>query len=357
MEYHYRVPELKRGGPTSGPKVGVCVPTVRRGAVAEFLREWGPLWDGAADPAVTVLLFVHEDRSGKTLRSLLPSRGGIYYTSREDIQSALGAAAWIISTGSGASRSFPMYLAWKAGCDYVITLDDDCYPQADSAKRFIERHLEAFTRDRWFRTIAGDEPRGIPYERLGDLPVRVNHGLWVDVPDLDGPTSLVRIREPRTPVLPTGSTVIPPGMAFPLSAMNVCYHRSVVPVAYHLLMGLETVGFDRFDDIWSGLLVKRVLDYMGWYVTTGEPFVRHVKRSNRFTNLRQEALGLQIHEYFWEYVLETPLGPGLSPTDAYRALALRVSEFPSRYPDLPCPAGYFKRLSEAMIAWSGLFSA
>ncbi len=250
-----------------------------------------------------------------------------------------------------------MYLAWKNGCEYIITLDDDCYPQACPKHSFIERHLQAFKRDRWFRTIEGDQPRGIPYERLGHLPIRVNHGLWLDVPDLDGPTSLVRIREPRTPLLPTGSAVVPPGMAFPLSGMNVCYHRSVVPAAYQLLMGLEMVGFDRFDDIWSGLLLKRVLDYMGWYVTTGEPFVRHAKLSNRFFNLRQEALALQIHEYFWEYVLETPLENGLSLTDAYQALARRVSEFPRCYPDLPCPTGYFGRLSEAMIIWSELFSS
>jgi hypothetical protein len=248
-----------------------------------------------------------------------------------------------------------MYLAWRASCEYIITLDDDCYPQPDEAPWFIERHLQAFRHDRWFRTILGDEPRGIPYEHLGDLAVRLNHGLWSDVPDLDGPTSLVRMREARTAVLPRGHDVVPPGMAFPLCAMNVCYHRSVVPAAYNLLMGLDTIGLDRFDDIWSGVLLKRILDYMGWYATSGEPFVRHIKRSNPFANLRREALGIEIHEYLWEYILDATLDAGLTVTGAFKALAQRVAAFPQRYPALPCPDGYFPRLADAMVTWAELF--
>ncbi len=245
-----------------------------------------------------------------------------------------------------------MYLAWREGCDFIITLDDDCYPEADD---FIERHLESFRRDRWFRTIAGDSPRGLPYERLGQLPVALNHGLWSESPDLDGPTSLMRIREPRSPILPRAHEVVPPGMALPLCAMNVCYRRDVIPAAYNLLMGFETEGFDRFDDIWSGLILKRVLDYMGWYATSGEPFVRHVRRSNPFVNLRREALGIQIHERLWDFILDAQLPHGLDVRGAFLAIAERLRLFPSQHPDVPSPTGYFARVADAMGLWSALF--
>jgi hypothetical protein len=137
--------------------------------------------------------------------------------------------------------------------------------------------------------------------------------------------------------------------------MNVCYHRSVIPAAYNLLMGLEVTGLDRFDDIWSGLLLKRVLDYKGWYATTGEPFVRHIKRSDYFTNLRKEALGIHIHEHLWDYLLDAPLEPGLTVASAFVALAEHVHRFPERFPDVPCPDGYFARMADAMVTWTELF--
>jgi hypothetical protein len=136
--------------------------------------------------------------------------------------------------------------------------------------------------------------------------------------------------------------------------MNVCYHRRIIPAAYNLLMGLESVGLDRFDDIWSGLLLKRVLDYKGWYATTGEPYVRHLKRSNRFTNLRREALGLEIHEQLWDYILDAPLPSNLSVTDAFKTLAEHVRAFPERRL-VPASNGYFGKLGDAMITWAQLF--
>lgn len=335
--------------------VGICVPTVREDAIRDFLSAWHPFWQTEPGSPLAVRLFVHEDHPRKTFDLRTRNALTIRHTAHDDITSELHSREWIIPRGSGACRSFPMYLAWKAGSDYVITMDDDCHPEGGRGRQFLHDHLKSFERDRWFRTISGDEPRGIPYQSLGRLAVRVNHGLWTDVPDLDSPTALVRMREAKPVALRRGHEVVPPGMAFPLCAMNVCYHRDVMPAAYNLLMGLESEGLDRFDDIWSGLLIKRVLDYMGWYATSGEPFVRHLKKSNAFTNLRKEALGIQIHEQLWEYILDTPLQPDLTLCGAYLALAGRLRRFPEAFPALPCPAGYFPRLADAMVSWVELF--
>ena len=339
----------------SETSVGICVPTNREDAVREFLESWRPYWSRDAASPILVQVFIHEDRPDQTFRFENHESLVVTHTSQRDISTILGDRGWIIPRESAACRSFPLYLAWRTGCDYIIALDDDCHPESEEGANFLPSHLAAFQRDRWFRTIGGDTPRGIPYQRLGHLPVRLNHGLWSEVPDLDSPTALVRRREPKEVCLPTGHGVIPPGMAYPMCAMNVCYHRSVLPAAYNLLMGLSAVGIDRFDDIWSGLILKRVLDYMGWYATSGEPFVRHTKRSNGFSNLRKEALGLELHEHLWEFILDAPLPPGLNVSGAFEALAHRMREFPIQHPMLPCPDGYFDRLSDAMAAWVGLF--
>lgn len=335
------------------PVIGICVPTIREEAIGRFLREWSPHWE--AEQSFTVRLFIHEDGAHRTF-ALPTGTVPCVHTSHAEMVETLGDDAWIIPRGSGACRSFPMYLAWKAGCDFVVTMDDDCYPEGADGATFLTRHVAAFTQDRWFRTIGGDEPRGIPYTRLGSLPVMVNHGLWTHVPDLDGPTALVRHRDPRPVCLPRGHNVVPPGMAFPLCAMNVCYRREVIPAAYNLLMGVGAYGFDRFDDIWSGLLLKRILDHAGWYVTSGDPVVRHSKASNPFANLRKEAGAMEVHEHLWDFLLDAPLPADADVLRLYVAMAEHLRTFPDQVPAAAEQRGYFDRLADAMTVWAGLFA-
>lgn len=337
--------------------VGICVPTIRKEQIIEFLKKWGPYWSSSGQEIYEVTLFIHEDCPTKMFQPNQSIGVEIVHTCHANIYEVLGTSEWIIPRSSGACRSFPMYLAWKHGCEYILTLDDDCYPVNGEGNSFLDMHLTAFHQDRWFRTISGEDPRGIPYQDRGHLPVLLNHGLWTGVPDLDGPTSLIQQRNSTAVVLRASQEVVPPGMWFTLCAMNVCYHRSAIPAAYNLLMGLETVGFDRFDDIWSGLLLKRIADHLGLYVTSGVPFVHHAKASNPFVNLRKEAFGIQLHEYFWRYVAAAPLDGVQTISGCYRQLADWIGFFPAAFPSAPTPPGYFERLSEAMVCWLNLFQA
>ena len=337
--------------------IGICVPTIRERQITQFLKEWAPYWSSSEQEAYKVILFMHEDHPAKIFQLPQPDGLELIHTCHADIHEALGKNEWIISRHSGACRSFPMYMAWQQGCTYILTLDDDCYPAEGYGESFLSTHLAAFNQEIWFRTISGEEPRGVPYGDRGHLPVLLNHGLWVGNPDLDGPTSLVRSRKPGSVVLRASREVIPPGMWFTLSAMNVCYHRSAIPAAYNLLMGVETFGFDRFDDIWSGLLLKRIADHLGLYVTNGLPFVRHAKASDPLQNLNKEALGIQIHEGFWRHVAAAPLSGSTTIADCYRCLAEWVKRFPREYPSIPAPHGYFELLSEAMVCWLDIFKS
>ncbi len=140
--------------------IGICVPTIRDASIRRFIAAWAPHWTNA--PEGRVILFVYEDRAVRTFA--LPASPGlrVEHTSHEDIPRVLGKDEWIIPRGSGACRSFPMYLAWQSGAEYIVTLDDDCLPDGENGQQFLATHLAAFARDRWFRTMAGDEPRGIP---------------------------------------------------------------------------------------------------------------------------------------------------------------------------------------------------
>lgn len=345
--------DSKSGSPSV--HLGVCVPTIRDAQAAEFLRCWLPLWRDNVRAATRVEVFMHEDRDTKTITFAPFGDIDLTHTCRGDLTEELGPRHWIIPRGSGACRSFPMYLAWRAGCDFVITLDDDCLPlPEETGAGFLASHLAAFTMDRWFRTVDGEEPRGIPYRERGALPVLLNHGLWTDHADLDGPTSMYHLRRPTPVSLPAGRSVVPPGMWFPLCAMNVCYHRSAIPAAYNLLMGFAEYGFDRYDDIWSGLFLKRIADHLQLYITSGEPFVRHAKASDAFVNNRREALGLQLHEYFWRHVAAVELS-GTTIAGCYAEMADWVDRFPARCTVAAEMSGYFGKLAQAMRVWLELF--
>jgi reversibly glycosylated polypeptide / UDP-arabinopyranose mutase len=333
-------------------RIAICIPSSRKDSMNKFLLEWAPILNSCDKYEITI--FVHEDKpQPNAVYTIEASNIAIKQTSQLDVEDVLGNAGWIIPRGTSACRSFPMLLAWRAGFEYIFTLDDDCYPQESS---FIEGHLSAFKLDRWFNTIEGDFARGVPYENRGQLPVRMNHGLWTEIPDLDGPTSLVRKRDPIKITLGSDHRVVPPGMFVPLCGMNICYHRSIIPAAYYLLMGLHEFGFDRFDDIWSGIIVKKILDHLGWYVTSGAPYIRHTKASNCFSNLRKEALGIHLNEYFWQHIMEAKIDAS-NVIECYKELSVWVQQFSDKKPDVPCPKGYFQKLGEAMITWADLFES
>lgn len=336
--------------------IGICIPTARISAMTEFMKRWGDVFAHAARDGLSISVFVHEDAPARTENLTFSTGIDVLRTCHTDLEDLLGEKHWIIPRRSGACRSFPMYLAWKKGCEYIVTLDDDCYPPLSAQNQFFSQHLNAFKLDRWFRTVSGVKPRGIPYTHCGTLPVILNHGVWSGEPDLDGPTSLTAENASTRVTLRAGREVVPPGMFFPLCAMNVCYHRSAIPAAYNLLMGQSLCGFDRFDDIWSGLFLKRLADHLGLYITNGVPFVHHAKASNPFVNNRKEALGLHLHEFFWKHIAAAPLKER-ELAACYAELADWVTCFPEKYPEAPSAGDYFERLGEAMRTWVRLFSS
>jgi len=331
---------------------GICVPTIREENIKSFLLHWKIL----KDSSYKIIFFIHEDKPKKSIKFLDDYPIEVVHTSQEDIERHLKKDFWIIPKKSDASRSFPMYLAWKIGCDYIITLDDDCYPiDEEKGKDFLRDHLKAFSQDRWFNTIENEIPRGIPYENKGHLSVLINHGLWRGTADLDGPTSLQHFRKKIAIQLRSSIEIIPPDVYFPLCAMNVCYHRDAIVAAYNLLMGFETFAFDRFDDIWSGIILKRIADHLGFYITNSLPFILHKKASNPFVNTRKESLGIHLNEFFWQHIDAAPLKDEKNISECYVTLAKWIKVFLKHYPQAPSVDSYFEKLSEAMIIWTKLF--
>jgi hypothetical protein len=59
----------------------------------------------------------------------------------------------------------------------------------------------------------------------------------------------------------------------------------------------------RFDDIWSGVFLKRACDVLGTQIYSGGPLCEHNKAPrSTFDDLHNEVAGLELNEHLWEVV-------------------------------------------------------
>jgi len=312
----------------------VVVPTIREQCIKEFLKAWASY--GLKLPSIIVV----EDNPTKTFDI---EGVGIDHYSWKEIDKELGEDAWIIPRRTAAIRSFGFLKAARMGADVIVTLDDDCLPL--EGEDFFNEHLKALEAVKessaWCAIVGGPLPRGMPY--LSDYrswPPMVNVGLWEGVPDYDAPTQLLRsARRSGSCILREGVASV--GQYISMCSMNLAFRVEMLPAMYFLLMG-QGYEFSRFEDIWCGILVKRICDHLRLSMSYGKPHVEHCRASDVFTNLQLEAAGLKVNEYFWKAVDDITL-TSTTVSGCYRQLA---SDLPLRL-----EGSYWEKLSQAMLIW------
>lgn len=338
----------------------LVVPSIRKDSFDRFVREWTPT--GLFDRVDLILM---EDNPQRTF-STDPSTVNQHFC-----WGNIDAVdwSWIIPRRSDTVRSFAYWWAWKKGYQYLMTLDDDCYPLAGYEELDL-LHKSMLTRTRWFNTLNSVRPRGVPYFNTGKRNVHINHGLWQGVLDYDAPQQLV---DPVPEVHSHDNRIVPHGAYHPFCGMNAMWCREAIPLSYHLLMGhavdgvdskgrwpdskgyepalaLKKLPFDRFGDIWCGIIQKKVCDHLGWVVSSGTPYIHHDRASNPFTNLRKEANGIEVNEWFWEKIDAIALPTtGMTAADCYGAIGGVISTWDGEH------QAYWKLLGTAMREWSKLF--
>lgn len=364
-------------------KIALVVPTIREDSFAQFEKRWADI--GLFDH---VHMYVMEDNPTKTFQVKTPNAS---HYSWEDIERDLPGQSWIIPRRSDTVRSYAYWRAWKDGFDFILTLDDDCYPCGESegmtytGEGFVANHLGQLTgRTRWFNTLNAVKPRGVPYFNLGKNGlVILNHGLWQNVLDYDGPTQLVA---PAPEKWTFDSKIVPNGFYFPMCGMNVMWKAEATVLMYHLLMGqwvgknkidyvthveigsgkkddrsplLSKLPFDRFGDIWCGIFMKKIADVCRLQVTSGMPHIRHERASNPFTNLKKEANGIEVNEKLWEYVdawiPQASVGPDMTTTEMLAWFYKDLGVWIGNYNEFPEHRDYFRHLGDAMQSWASLF--
>jgi hypothetical protein len=247
------------------------------------------------------------------------------------------AASYIdlIPRKSHAETSFGLLPLWSSrDWEYGFFIDDDTRPHG--LDDFFGRHIqnleyegeipEASADGPWvnvlFESFAshGLFPRGFPYGQRGQTGARgsvtlargevaLSQGLWTDVPDLDSVQilsqgSLTGIPSTRLERRDFSSTFsVAPGKYLTVCSMNLAFRREVIPAFYQLPMDDNPWHIGRFDDIWSGVIVKRAIDWIGKRILSGFPLCHHEKSPrNTFKDLLAEVPALEPNETFYQLV-------------------------------------------------------
>jgi len=319
--------------------VAVVIPTCRD---LSFLEKW------RNTDLIEAKIYVVEDKPEITIKPPKGFNCEIY--SHKEINDDLGKDSWIIARGDGGIKSYGLLKAWRDGADIIICLDDDVFPLHID---FVQQHLNQLNKkvinSNFVNSVKSDEVfmRGVPYSERKRKRVVFNMGLWTDNPDFDALTQIsyrgefYRLRKNK---------VVPKHSYFPHCVMNVAMRNEVVPIMYQLLMGPKWNMF-RFDDIWSGIFMKKICDHLDVAVTLGEPWAKHSKASNPWTNLKKESQGLEMNEKLWKYVEDIKLTE-TTYAECYWELADKLSR---ANVDWCGRKEYFENLFTAMKLWSTYF--
>jgi len=238
----------------------------------------------------------------------------------------------IIPEKCHAETSFGFLIAWEEEADVILELDDDCFHV--DGHDLIRGHLNNLlnncglivcSNSKWYNTIENLVldcsllvfPRGHPYasetrvesytwKRANDGKCALNMGLWVGHPDLDALTILYNggldgRSNIKSVGLRRGKIIVDRGTYFAICSMNTSFQRRIIPAFYQLYM--KVMGIDRFDDIWSGLFIKKIADHLGDSICLGKPLVYHDKRPrSTFKDLKAEFEGIVMNEVLWKIV-------------------------------------------------------
>jgi len=274
------------------------------------------------------------------------------------------------------------YLAAAAeGADVIVSLDDDNLAREDDIAGLFstvgDSHevLEVTTENNWYNpasmlTYEAESSRdiyhrGFPYSRRDtsqtydyertEREVMVRAGLWFDVPDIDvithlerGPRATSLREEFEDELVALGDETFAP-----VNTQNTAFHTDLMPLIHTIPMGQSVRGMEvsRFDDIWLGYFLDRVLHETGGTVAYGGPISTHDRNTHNLKReLEHEAVGVRLNEIVVD-TLESIEIEGDDHGDYYRDLIRQFRAEIDGEVDYEFEA-YFNEMLDGMETWA-----
>lgn len=275
-------------------------------------------------------------------------------------------------------RNVGLLFAFEAGCETIITIDDDNFLVT---KDFIGSHAVHGTKvcevvstsTQWINvcTLLKEKHgrtfyhRGFPLEKRSPKetwvskratvrPV-VNAGLWLGDPDVDAmerlyhlalPTDAVRYAPRRK-----SGIAITKGTWTPFNSQNTALRRDSIP-AYFLS---PMIG--RYDDIWASYVLKHIADHLGDSIVFGEPLVRQERNPhNYWKDLDQERQGHALTLRFVEALSKIRL-KGKTYAACYSEIVEKFGNVLESTPVSDVERRFINGMREGMRIWRDIFQS
>ena len=260
-------------------KMAVVVPTHLPEMFEVWRRAWLPALEGKVD-----IITVWDMPRSQLSSGFVDHETTLFWEDGEKYGSLIGDCH-----KSSSMRNLGFLKAAELGYTYIGTLDHDTLP---TDNLWVDRMLQCLSRtvDPYTFWPAQFRTRGMaePFQ----VPVILHHGLWEGIPDVYAKDQYVfeMLDGKQHPVV-----TIPYGTLAPLCGMNIAFHRKFLPAMYFW----PQKKYVRWDDIWCGLIAKRVADIVGFSVTSGSPTVYHNRLSDRVKSAKDEENGMRLNRDLW----------------------------------------------------------
>lgn len=282
------------------------------------------------------------------------------YTQQEIAKTVGSDLASALTSSLHACKSFGFLVSTK---QFVFTLDTDCSPAKDPVTGNlidpVDRHLINLKQPStpfFFNTLydpyrdGADFVRGYPFSLREGVASVVSHGLWLNVPDLDASTRIVKPHLLNCKYVDAVLTM-PQGCLFPMSTLNLAFDRKRVGAAMFLALTTLTGSnrYESLDDIWAGFCCKVICDHLGYGVKTGLPYIWRNESANVnvIESLQHVPEGVQWLEQLLPF-FQTLRFPrtAMSAEDCYLEIAKQLKEGKLNSVD-----PLFKHIGASMERW------
>jgi len=295
--------------------------------------------------------------------------------------SRVGFPPYLIPYNSDNRRNIGYLMALEAKTDFIISIDDDNFCLADEDffgghQIVCEPEVEGKivnTNTQWFNVctmLEVDRPtvtyaRGFPYwarhqnEKVeytfGRVSVRINAGLWLKDPDVDGISWLVN---PCHSLAFKGKSFILGEKAWsPINTQNTALHREVVASYYFVRMGYSLAGIsiDRYGDIFSGYFAQACVRHMGGAIRFGTPIVDHRRnRHNHIKDATKEWACIILLEDLLPWLSKEVKLEGSTYPEVYTSLSYALEDAVERFNGkiwTDATRAYFHQMGYCMRQW------
>jgi len=173
----------------------------------------------------------------------------------------------------------------------------------------------------------------------------LNMGQWYGTPDLNAVDYIAfkarnYLYEDFKPDLCT--LTVKENFYFPVCSMNLAFRPEIIPAFYQLY------DDNRYNDIISGILLKKIADHLGYGMSFGMPLCNHEKAPrDLFANLKKEIRAMTVNEWLWHELDKIELR-GMNWLECYYELATKLNNIAPTTPD----PEYIEAMALKMKMWT-----